>query len=273
MFRRAEPTDPRPPCDKLGMVNVVRGAAEPSATTRLALTAAVGRSVLPVQTFYKTAEWRRWKGSPEDLGEAGRLAAEVLAEWSEKTVSFDMRIEMRVGESLHIDELSDLDVLKTIEAPSVRAVSVAVRAPGLRPYVWIKTATDGSALKVQVIGTDQPLVLGLAERLRKELDSGGRSPRWYRRDQLLLALLLFPIGVLVAFGLRPQIGGAAADVIPFGFLAITVLSGIVFLATPSLEMLDRGSKTRLDRLWRPIVAFLVAIITGLLGSALWTAIT
>ena len=222
--------------------------------------------------FTAQRSWRRWHGTVADLCEAARAAKREIEGWDRGPVGVNVDIEFNDGIDADGLTLDDFERMPASDLPRIKMVEIAVGerygVPGARIRAFVVPA-----LKLEVRAADRSRAHGLREHVGSMLDPGGA--RWlggWRDMQAAFALLILAVGSLVAVAIL----GASQRVTPVGLLILLVLP-LAFVVTalslpsllPQLELLMPHQRTRARRFGAILVAFMIAVASGVVASLIF----
>lgn len=198
------------------------------------------------------------------------MAHEALAEWPEGEQPFRMSARMDAGEDAEFDEIDDLPKLGQIDPDRVRELKLHSGSFADVPSVRIDASVEElvtPVVELRVVGHDEARVLGLASKLKRELDAGKRFPGWYQRWHVFLYLFVPLTLSIVANNLfgRQRLTNMV-------LIAAVLLLAALALATPSLELLPPGRKTRAARVYRVLGGSVATLALGVLATAIYEAV-
>ena len=254
--------------------------------------------------FELDRNWSRFVGSPEDIA----AASQIIVDTFEAATNFGMEtsvvVEFAGGLTHKSDDLSPLTDLTAAQLQEVRLIQVGVDhdwnavseaqvearmadAPvPVRPgcSAALRFTTTGTTLRIH--GDDRASVVGLAGHVADRLGlraQGSLLPPGAAEGLKAGASLVLPV-VLGSVGLAvgEVVGGGAgngrwdgSEIIGLvaGFALGLAASVSVWMIGRQLELIPPGGQSRARR-WRGrIIGAVAALVIGLLGSALYDALS
>lgn len=190
--------------------------------------------------------------------------------WLQRRKEFNAR-EM----NLRLDGKTD-EAAALVEPPPLMSASVTFRlADGTAP-----------AMRMLVLGPDRTNVEGLSTRLAEVLNRSASGPTNLPTGSAAFGLVFAFFGIILGLNVGTAIvrvfNLAPVDnryewqeiVVP---IAAAIVTGSFFFALhwalPSLELLVTGERSRFERFRGMLISWLVAIIAGVIATAIWAAIT
>jgi hypothetical protein len=238
--------------------------------------------------FTKRRDWRRWSGPRTEVTAAVNLASTVLEEWSGKPSAVRFRISYANQLTETSDDPTALDQLHRTDLRRIEDLWIDVepdRPFRSAPSVSFRISNGILAgIRVEVSGPDRTNVEGLTARLVEVLNRAASGPTNFSTGFGPLAAFILGVAIGLAIGVAVVVGFNLAPnnnryewqeiVVPAG---AAMAMGTLFLAfnwaLPSIELLDTGERSRFQRFRALLFSGLVAIIAGLIATAIWAAVT
>lgn len=156
--------------------------------------------------------------------------------------------------------------------------------PLISAFVMLRLSRGfGPGMGLDVFGPDRTNVEGLTMRLAEVVNRSTSGPTWLpSRFRWIYVWPAASVGLALGSITNPLVNLPRVKLLPIWQiivvpLAAAIVAGTVWAAfawaLPSLELLDTGERSRLQRYRTLLWSGLGAVVAGLIGTAIWTALT
>lgn len=211
----------------------------------------------------------RWCGTVGDFADLALVAAGMLRQQSDDAeIPIELTVNFKRAGKADLVLPAELDEARRLgDGRRLKQADFTVGSGFSPPSIQVEAENVAwePAVSVTIRGTAERDVLWLKQRLADELRAGRPAPNWYRR------IMLAPLAALFLFGGEVQfLSGRIVEGI--ACIVLLALIGGLYAATPNLELLPTSGRSRWRRFARPILGAAVAIVLGLIGTAIYEAV-
>jgi hypothetical protein len=225
----------------------------------------------------RTAQWARWRGTPDDLvGIVEQAAALIRAQMDGADPSVELVIDLGGGdEEIYRSELESQRAINELRPSRVEGLRLAAHAESPVALVTeLVLAKSSPAAKLQTRGADRVIVEGIHRELGRVVEEG-------RQRLTPKPAALFAAGGLLGMALSLLISNLVWGWLPGGIVG-QILGGVIYLAAygllffgsikgvpwllPWMEIVPPGQATRLNQIKIKLIAGIGVALLAIIGA-------